>query len=76
MSSDDFCSDAWPRSHNSDVTRPLVDAYHGETTEEGTPMGVKGFDFGRTVQGKRVEDAKDDLVNHSLETNKCQYIAH
>ena len=39
-------------------------------------MGVKGFDFGRTVQGKRVEDAKDDLVNHFLETNKCQYIAH
>jgi hypothetical protein len=44
----------------------------GATTEQG----VKGFDFGRHVQGKRVEDAKDDLVNHSLETNKCQYIAH
>jgi hypothetical protein len=39
-------------------------------------MGVKGFDFVRTVQGKRVEDAKGDLVNHPLETNKCQYIAH
>lgn len=46
--------------------------YTGGTTAQG----VKGFDFGRTVQGKRVEDAKDDLVNHSLETNKCQYIAH
>jgi hypothetical protein len=39
-------------------------------------MGVKGFDFGRTVQGKRVEETKDDLVNHSLENNKCRYKAH
>jgi len=47
-------------------------AYPGRTTAQG----VNGFDFGRRLQEKRVEDAENDLVNHVSETNKCQYIAH